>query len=104
MTGVHGNLAYWLFRPEVWMILGIVLVLADVLIGFATFVLPVGIAAAIVAGLLYGQQNLWYGDHVLFEVWRDVGLWFAGLSILSIAIVKLAFQRKRGSQDDINQY
>lgn len=99
-----GNLAYWLFRPEVWMILGIVLVLADIVFGFASFVLPIGVAAIIVAGLLYGQQEMWYGDHVLFAVWRDVGLWFAGLSILSIAIVKLAFQRRRDPQDDINQY
>ena len=99
------DVAYWLFRPEIWAILGILLVLLDILLGFAFFILPIGLAAFIMAALLYGQQNMWYGDMVLFGVWRDVGLGFAVLSILSIGLVKLVFQRDRGTRDeDINRY
>jgi membrane protein implicated in regulation of membrane protease activity len=101
---VYSAMAYWMFRPEIWVILGILLVMADIFVGLAFFLLPVGLAALIVAPMLFGQQSGWYGEFVLFETWRDVSYWFAGLSVLSIGIVKVVFQRNAATNDDINEY
>jgi membrane protein implicated in regulation of membrane protease activity len=46
----------WIFFPEIWLILGILLIAADVLIGTAFFALSIGVAALIIAALLFIQD------------------------------------------------
>ncbi len=98
------TLTDWMLIPEVWVIVAIVLVSADLVIGFYFFVLSVGVAAAIVAALLFGHRGAWFGDIVLFETWRSVGTWFAILSVASIFLIRWAFQRRRRVAPDINDY
>ena len=99
-----GAFEQWLFYPEVWVILGIVLIAADVFIGAAFFVLSIGFAALMVAALLFMQDQSWFGTLVIFETWRDVGIWFAVLSLVSVGIIKIAFQPKNDTKSDINKY
>jgi membrane protein implicated in regulation of membrane protease activity len=101
---VYGSAAYWLFKPEAWVILGIVLVTLDLMIGFAFFVLPVGIAAVILGAMIYAQANLWFGDVIIFETWKAILIWFAGLSLASIGIIKLFIRKPKDEEPDINQY
>lgn len=96
-------ITYWAFLPEVWVLLALVLICADIMLAFDFFVLSIGVAALILAGLLFMQRNLWLGDFALFETWRDVGLWFAGLSIASTILIRLTLQRRR-AHPDINEY
>ncbi|MCB2101406.1 MAG: hypothetical protein KDE22_11080 [Rhodobacterales bacterium] len=98
------DLAYWLFEPKVWIILGIVLIIADVFLGYTFFVLPIGVAALLIAGLIFAQGKLWFGDTVIFETWHDVGLWFAVLSVVSIGLLKMLARRWIKDQPDINEY
>ena len=95
---------YWLLRPEVWVILGILLIAADFTIGADLFLLPIGISAFVIAALIYAQGNLWFGDVVLLGTWRQVIIWFSVLSVASIALIKFAFQRQRKDEPDINEY
>ena len=94
---------YWSFQPEIWVILAILLVGADILLGLQFFVLAIGVAALLLSGVLFAQQNLWFGDAVVIGTWRGVGVWFSVLSLASIFLIKLVLRRRRG-QSDINEY
>ena len=96
-------LAYWSLQPEFWLILALVLVGADIVFGLQYFVLSIGVAALLLAGVLFAQQNLWFGEAVVIETWRGVGVWFAVLSVASIFLIKFLV-RQRGGQPDINEY
>lgn len=97
-------LAAWVFSPEAWLILGLVLVIADIFLGSNLLVLPLGVAALLLSGALYGQGQQWFGNTVLFNTWHDIGIWFAALSVLSIGLVRIAFKRSREDKSDINEY
>ena len=94
----------WIFFPEIWLILGILLIAADVLIGTAFFALSIGVAALIIAALLFIQDESWLGTLVIFETWRGIGTWFAILSLASVGIIKVVFQRNEDDDSDINKY
>ena len=98
------DLNYWVYVTEVWIILGLVLIVADVFLGFNFFVLPIGIAALILAFLVYSENNALFGSIVLFDNWRDVIIWFSALSVASVGLLKIVFQRKNKSEPDINKY
>lgn len=102
--GVLDSLERWVFLPEIWVIVAIVFIGIDIVFGLDFFVLSIGVAAMIVAGLLFAQDEAWLGHMLLFETWDDVGIWFAGLSIGSIALIRLALQRRRSDRPDINEY
>ena len=95
----------WLLQAEVWIILGIILIIVDIVVGFSLIILPVGIAALLLAALLYGESQQFFGEHsALFPSWRVVLVWFAGLSILSVGLIRFVFQRSREDGPDINKY
>ena len=96
-------LSYWSFQPEFWLILALVLVGADIMLGLQFFVLSIGVASLLLAGVLLAQQNQWFGDAVLIETWHGVGVWFAVLSVASILLIKYLVRQRRG-QPDINEY
>lgn len=102
--GVYQSLSYWLFQPEAWIILGLVLIIADILIGFGMVILPIGVAALLIAALLYGHSGPLFGDADLFPSWRAVLIWFASLSIVAVGLIKGLFQRSRKNGTDINKY
>ena len=95
----------WLLQVEVWIILGLLLIIVDIAVGFSLIILPVGIAALLLAALLYGESQQLFGEHsALFPSWRIVLVWFAGLSILSVGLIRFVFQRARKNGTDINKY
>ncbi len=98
------DLNYWVYVPEVWLILGLTLIIADIFLGFGFFVLPVGVASLIVAFLIYGENNGIFGPVILFDSWRDVLIWFAGLSVASVGLLRVVFQRRNKDQPDVNKY
>lgn len=95
---------YWIFLPEAWVILGILLIAAELFDG-NMIALPLGITALAIALLIYGQSALWFDDTVLFETWRQVLMVYAGLAVIMVAIIRFVFQRKRKAQEkDVNDY
>lgn len=87
-----------------WLILGLVLIIADIFLGFNFFVLPFGVAALLVATMVYLQESGRLGDLQLFSNWEGVVYWFAGLSVVSVGLLKLFFQKKADDRQDINEY
>ncbi|MDW3204927.1 MAG: hypothetical protein R8L07_05235 [Alphaproteobacteria bacterium] len=98
------SITYWLFRPEVWIILAMVLIIADIMIGLNLFVLPVGVAAALVSAALFAENRFWFSDTILLEDWQDVLIAFAVLSVVSVFLIRKLFQRRRDDSPDINEY
>lgn len=93
-----------LLDAQFWVALGLVLVLADIFLGFSLFVLPVGVAALIVAGIIFVQTNAILGITQLYSDWQGLVYWFAGLSVVSVGLLRLIFQRPKKDLPDINQY
>ena len=104
MMNSEPSLFLWLALPEVWVILAIVLVVVDLMFGMDFFVLSVGVASLIIAGLLWIQQNGAAGHFAFFNNWRQIALGFAVLSLVSIGLVKFVFQTKSEDEPDINEY
>ena len=84
-----------LLDAQFWVALGLVLVLADIFLGFSLFVLPVGVAALIVAGIIFVQTNAILGITQLYSDWQGLVYWFAGLSVVSVGLLRLIFQRPK---------
>jgi len=92
-----------------WIILGILLVILDIYIGFQFFVLSIGLSSFIIAFLLYAQEKLWLSDFnpsfIILSDWQDVLITLSVLSIITIGIIRYVFQdRFRKSNKDINDY
>jgi len=93
-----------LLDAQFWVAVGLLLVLADIFLGFNLFVLPVGVAALIVAGIIVMQSNAVLGMAQLYADWQGLVYWFAGLSVISVVLLRLVFQRAKQDAPDINQY
>jgi|TARA_B100000809_G_scaffold203439_1_gene204486 membrane protein implicated in regulation of membrane protease activity len=94
---------------EFWIILGILLIILDISVGFQFFVLSIGLSSFIIAFLLYAQEKLWSSDfnisYIILSDWQDVLITLSILSILTVGIIKYVFQNRFGkSKKDINDY
>lgn len=98
-------MAYWLFQPEVWIILGIILIAAELLDGSVIFFLPFGLGALLNAVLVHQQANAALPSVLLFDQWWQMLISWALFAVLALALLRviLAF-RKRGAEADINEY
>ena len=91
---------YWLLLPEVWLIAGIALIIAEVLIGNAYFLLALGVACLILSGIVFLQEVFLFG---LLTDWMDVSICYGVLSLVSILIMQLIV-KKDSPNGDINEY
>ena len=94
----------WLLNGQFWLAAGLFLVLSDIFLGFNLFVLPVGVAALIVACIIMLQENGMLGAATFYDDWQDVIYWFAGLSVISVVLLRIVFQRVKSKSPDINDY
>ena len=98
--------AFLIFLPQTWIILGILLIIADIFLGYDFFVLPIGVSALIISFMLYMQKGKYeeLGDLILFNTWHDVAYWFSGLSLVSIILMRLLLKLRKKDRVDINEY
>ena len=99
-------ITFLFFLHQTWIILGILLIIADIFLGYDFFVLPVGVSALIISLILYLQTGSFeeMGDFILFNTWHDVAYWFSGLSLVSIILMRLLFKLRKKDRIDINEY
>ena len=96
-------LYYWIFQPYVWVILGLSIVIIDIFfLGFV--LLPFGISSLFIAALIFCDQRMVWGEFVLFETWRDILLYFALLSLVSLGVIRLLVKMSNKGNVDINEY
>ena len=101
--GASLSIDYWVFLPQIWVVICIFLVVVELFDGNMV-ALPVGVAAIIMAAAIHGQNELWFGDFVLFDSWRTVMFYFATLSLVCIGLLKYFFQFRLKKNDDVNEY
>ena len=67
-------ITFLLFLPQTWIILGILLIIADIFLGYDFFVLPIGVSAIIISSILYLQKGSFeeFGDFILY---LDINFW-----------------------------
>ncbi len=94
-------LAEWLSNPQIWIIAGILLIVVEVLVG-GMFALPVGVSALGMAVLMYADEQSLLGESRLLTDWEDILIAFAVLTVVSVGVLRLLFQRK--DEGDINKY
>ena len=96
------DVAAWALVPLVWLIGGVALCFAELLDGNRVL-LPLGLAALLVAGYLLLQKRELLPEEVLLADWRDVLLAYAGLALVSVVLLRRVFRPKTNSKD-INDY
>lgn len=99
------ELSYWLLLPQVWIILGIVLIAAEMLDTSTIFFLPVGLAALGNAGLIALYQNGRLGGWLELEQWDDTLIPLAIMAICASLLLQLYSRgRRRRDPTDVNDY
>ena len=91
----------WLTSSQIWVIVGISLIIIEMLAG-GMFALPVGVSALGMAALIYADELGWLRDARVLTDWEDVLMVFALLTVVSTGVLRFLFQRK--DEDDINKY
>lgn len=99
------GIAYWLYQPEVWIILGIVLILAELTDGSAIFFLPFGLGALSNALLVSLQSSENLPSVLEFSEWWNMLISWALLAVVALGLLRLIFSfRRRKKDQDINEY
>ena len=100
--GLYYQLTYWLFLPQVWVIIGLIFVGLEVTDGSAIFFLPMGISAALMATLIFLVDNSIVPLNYLPTTWYWLLACWAIVSVMSS--LALSTRRKQKKDDDINSY
>tara|TARA_B100000676_G_scaffold56947_1_gene56073 strand:- start:168 stop:464 length:297 start_codon:yes stop_codon:yes gene_type:complete len=95
------TLNYWLLMPQLWLILGVLFVIAEVVLGGGYVLLSFGISSLLVAILNFVQART---QIVVVTDWMDIGLVFAVLTVCTIFLMRRLFVGSVPDNDDINQY
>ena len=96
------DVAAWVLVPLVWLIGGVVLCFAELLDGNRVL-LPLGLAAVLVAGYLELQRRGLLPEGAELVDWRYVLLAYAGAAVASVVLLRKVFRPKPDSRD-INDY
>ncbi len=92
----------WVLLPAAWLLFGIALCLAEMFEG-SMFLLPLGIAALLVAAWLVLQERDLLPAEIALTDWKYALLAYAGMAVASVMLLRRAF-RSKGDAKDVNDY
>lgn len=104
---VLSSLSYWLFIPEVWIILGIILIVIEVTMdGSMAIFLPLGLASLVNGFIIYMQESASLGANtILLDRWENTLISYALLSIAFTFALRFYVRHKRtDTTPDVNDY
>ena len=90
-----------LLNSDFWLILGLVLCIAELTNGTLIFFLPTGLSAITLSGILKLQDNLVIPS--LLTDWYYIVLIWVVFSLAFTAVLRKYFKRQ-STEDDINKY
>ena len=99
---LYYQLTYWLFLPQVWVIVSLIFIGLEVTDGSAIFFLPMSISAALMATLIFLVDNSIVPLDYLPTTWHWLLACWAIVSVMSS--LALSTRRKQKKDDDINSY
>ena len=86
---------------DIWLILGITLIILEIFNGSLVFFIPSG-AGAILIGILYKiQENYLYE---LFPNWAYALVFWGLLSLVISFLIQRYFKKKKSTEEDVNSY
>ena len=100
---ILASLNYWLSMPQVWLIIGMVLVLMELLDGSQMFFLPIGLGSIFNSAALYLERKALIPFGYLPETWYGMLILWAIASIV-FALLFTIRRRKRQAITDVNDY
>ena len=101
---IYYSLDYWLFIPQVWLIVGIVLIASELLDGSAIFFLPFGIAATVLALIIHLVDTERLSYEFLATTWYLLLVQWTLMAVILSAVIA-SWRRSRAlSGKDINDY
>ena len=99
------DIADWLFLPEVWIIAGILLIVAEVLDGGMIFFLPFGIASLLNAGLISQQGSFELPNILTLSTWSDTLISQAVFAVVAVLVLRVVSRlRGKRNEPDVNEY
>ena len=99
----YNLVTFWIFQPYSWLILGIIIIIFDIFF-LGMVLLPFGLSSLIIATLLYFDYKMYFSNFVFFETWRDILIYYAIFSIISLGAIKFFLRKNKTSRSDINEY
>ncbi len=99
---LYYQLTYWLYLPHTWIILSLIFIGLEITDGSAIFFMPMGISAALIAGLIFLVDSSILPLTFLPTTWYWLLALWAGISVVSS--MALAARRKSVEGSDVNDY
>ncbi|MDB4157126.1 hypothetical protein N9728_04950 [Gammaproteobacteria bacterium] len=87
-------------NPDIWLIVGVVLITVEVFFGSLVLFLPIGLASMIV-GLIYKFQNNF--EVSIIDNWAYALVLWGIISVIFSYLIQKFFKNK-GNKKDINSY
>ena len=99
---------FWMFVPQIWVIIAIIAILLELTDGSRIFFLPIGVAALLVAAHLQMTFSNIISASLLPETWYWLAMeWMiiaAAISVLLASYRRMMPKSKNPEDDDINSY
>ena len=87
-------------NPDVWLVIGTLLIIVEIFVGSLVLFLPVGIAGMFVGVIFKLQINF---DFIIISSWAyALVLW--GIISLILSLLLQKYFKKEGAKEDINSY
>ncbi len=96
-------LNYWLLLPQVWLIIGMLLVLMELMDGSQIFFLPIGFGGLFNSAALYLERKAVIPFGYLPETWYGMLIFWAIASIAFALLITIR-RRKKQMPIDVNDY
>lgn len=89
-------------QPLAWLAAGLIVVLVDVFLGMV--LLPVAVAAGLLAAATFVDRQGWFGAFLLVPSWQAAAITYGVLVVVGYAVVRWAVGRGSGARKDVNEY
>ena len=96
-------LNHWLLLPQIWLIIGMLLVLAELMDGSKIFFLPVGCGGILNSAVLYLERKAIVPFGYVPETWYGMLILWA-IGSLVFALLFTIRRRKQKQPVDVNDY
>ena len=96
-------LNHWLLLPQVWLIIGMLLVLMELMDGSQIFFLPIGLGGILTSAALYLERKAWIPFGYIPDTWYGMLVFWAIASLVFILLLTIR-RRKQKKSVDVNDY
>ncbi len=97
-------ISVWLLQFEIWIIIGIILILLELSDGSAIFFLPLGIGALILSLYIYLSNIEVISQNLVIGTWYFALVVWSIISLITSILISLMRKKYSNDTPDINDY